>query len=303
MADIFPAGLSLTGGFPLKGQDLAASIIFLIAYILLLPFAIWRNVKPASRTLILLRPCIFILARIVTWILRAIQAAQTNVNEGLMIGEQILLLCGFILLCEPLLSLVGYHIKRNTPPNPESRDLLHRALILLKLALMVALILGIYAGSQISSVGNDADKLSTLKSCRDANAIICLVITVACILVTLLAKARDGSLPGRATLMLVVAGAVLSIASAYKIYIYVKTPTPSITAVSGKVAFYFLSALPEFLVTALYLSVNLNDMFDIEEGRKRDKIEKAMKKGTYTGGEGWEKQEQGFGGQHEMSRV
>jgi len=96
-----------------------------------------------------------------------------------------------------------------------------------------------------------------------------------------------------------------SIASAYKIYVYERTPTPSITAVSGKVAFYFLSALPELLVTALYLSVNLNSVFDIEEGKMRDKIEKAMKKGTYTGGEGWEKQQQqqGFGGQHEMNRV
>lgn len=66
-----------------------SSIILTIAYALLVPLAIYRLVKPATRTVLLIRPCLFILARIVTFIMRALQADSSNVNENLMIGEQV----------------------------------------------------------------------------------------------------------------------------------------------------------------------------------------------------------------------
>lgn len=162
------------------------------------------------------------------------------------------------------------------------------------------------AGSQISSVGNDAGKLSTLKTCRDANAIICLVITVACGLVVLLAQGRDRSLPIKATVLLLLSSVLLvsyapmqragfrfgadpppvpphtqSIASSYRLYLYIHTPSPSLISWRSKLAFYLLSTLPELLVTVLYLAVDLNATFDMIEGRKREVVERRMKKGTW----------------------
>lgn len=69
-----------------------------------------------------------------------------------------------------------------------------------------------------------------------------------------------------------------SIASAFKLYSYLRTPALSPISAGAKAAFYILSAVPEWLVTSLYLSINLNFAFDIEEGKRREKAEKAMKK-------------------------
>ncbi|KAF8597659.1 hypothetical protein BDV93DRAFT_562080 [Ceratobasidium sp. AG-I] len=68
------SGISITGGIPTKAQDLAPSIIFIIAYACLIPLAIWRLASKASRSTTLIRPAIFVLVRIATYIVRAIQA-------------------------------------------------------------------------------------------------------------------------------------------------------------------------------------------------------------------------------------
>lgn len=112
----FPAGFSITGGFPIKSQDFAAwvpfprraeicfrrttsltrpqllsnrSIIFLALYAVLIPLGVWRMVNRETRTTILIRPLIFIVARIATWIMRVMQADQTEISTGLLTGEQV----------------------------------------------------------------------------------------------------------------------------------------------------------------------------------------------------------------------
>ena len=52
------------------------------------PIAVWRLATPSSRCWTLLRPLIFILARIVTFIFRAMQASG-NYAQALFIGEQV----------------------------------------------------------------------------------------------------------------------------------------------------------------------------------------------------------------------
>ncbi|KAK4696540.1 hypothetical protein P7C70_g8359, partial [Phenoliferia sp. Uapishka_3] len=278
---IFPSSLAITGGIPTKGQDLAASIVFAAFYFLLVPVAIFRLAKRESRCWALLRPAIFILARIVTFIFRAIQA-NGNYAKSLFIGEQILLLCGFVLLCEPLLTLLGYHITRNSPPSAGKGNLLVRVQLLLKTALVVALILGVYAGSQFSDL-NDSSTLKTVKATRDSNAIICTVVTVLAIGVAIFAQLVESPrLPVKFTAFITICGALLSVSSIYRIVLY-ERHAPNPINVDTKIAFYFLFALPEALVAASYLSINLNAAFNIEEGRDKERISKEMKKGTYNG--------------------
>ena len=95
---------------------------------------------------------------------------------------------GFVLLCEPLLQLVDYHLRRGLLPDPTSKHWLFRVLRLLRLALVAALILGIVvrllprvtllrphtltlvaqsqAATEISDAMTSADARSTLRTCR-----------------------------------------------------------------------------------------------------------------------------------------
>jgi hypothetical protein len=120
MSSRLPPSLAVTGGIPVKSQDLAASvyiylaqvdakrtedrlmttdprilhihttrsIVFTIAYFLLLPVAIWRQAIPASRCWTLIRPIIFIALRIGTFIIRAVQA-NGNYQIGFFVAEQV----------------------------------------------------------------------------------------------------------------------------------------------------------------------------------------------------------------------
>lgn len=54
-----------------------------------------------------------------------------------------MLLCGFVLLCEPLITLLECHITRYTPLGAK-KNTFRRALALLRVALTIALALGVY---------------------------------------------------------------------------------------------------------------------------------------------------------------
>lgn len=122
LSDIFPSGLTLTGGIPIKSQDLGAyvcqfhnliylpsflltlcssnrSVAFTLAYFVLLPLAVWRLASSSSRCFALIRPAIFVLARIGTYAVRA-RISQGHYEKGLFIAEQVCspLTCVFVLL-------------------------------------------------------------------------------------------------------------------------------------------------------------------------------------------------------------
>jgi hypothetical protein len=59
------------------------------------------------------------------------------------------------------------------------------------------------------------------------------------------------------------------------------------TSPRAKVAFYLLSALPEWIVTAIYFSVDLNALFDLREAAWKKKVQKKMKKGKWPAGMGY----------------
>lgn len=51
----------------------------------------------------------------------------------------------------------------------------------------------------------------------------------------------------------------------------------------AKAGFYLLNSLPELVCTALYLVVDLDALFDVNEGVWKEKVEKRMKKGKWVG--------------------
>jgi hypothetical protein len=71
------------------------SILFIILYALLVPLFVFRVARSASRSKVLIRPCIFVVVRILSFILRAYQA-NGHYSQGVSIAEQVLFLAGFL---------------------------------------------------------------------------------------------------------------------------------------------------------------------------------------------------------------
>ncbi|KAJ1307129.1 hypothetical protein OPQ81_001247 [Rhizoctonia solani] len=264
-----PAGFSITGGIPIKSQDLAPSVIFIIAYACLVPLAIWRLASKASRSTTLIRPAIFIIARIVTYVIRAVQS-NGDYSEGLFIAEQVLLLAGFPIICDAILTLLEYHITR-THTSPKQGQITQRVCRLLRLALLAALIIGIIAGTQMSSAITDPSKASSLRTLRNANAALCLAIVLGVIVVVLFAQFHK-NLPIQPTMLLVFMAGCLVIAGAYRLAL-IHSSSP-VLAVSTKAKFYILLALMEWLVAAALFVVNARVVFAEDLAKEKKKAEK-----------------------------
>jgi hypothetical protein len=110
-SDPLPSGYSILGGIPLPGQDHAASIIFLVAFAILLFGTLFRYTRSATRTTALLRPIAFDLLRIVTYGLRYKQASG-DYSVGLFIGTQVMFSLGLLFMGEPVLALLNEAAKR-----------------------------------------------------------------------------------------------------------------------------------------------------------------------------------------------
>ncbi|KAI5480869.1 hypothetical protein MNV49_006678 [Pseudohyphozyma bogoriensis] len=284
IASYFPSGISITGGIPLKSQDLAASIVFTIVFALLIPPMLFRWVKPSSRTLVLIRPSLFIVVRVATYIIRAyMSTSEDHLSTGLFIAEQILLLVGFVFLCSAALALLGAHMMRTYVPTGGQQPLIQRAHKILELALLAAIILGIYSGTQLSGINTASQStINTLKSCRDANVIICIVVSAGVALLSLVAYVQQKPRASLwASLYLSVLAGLLVMSSIYKIVIY--THPTSFFSDGAKAAFYCLSCLPEFLATAMLFAINLNDAYEIKAATQKEKDNKKMRKGQYQG--------------------
>ncbi|BGP38759.1 hypothetical protein JCM10450v2_002713 [Rhodotorula kratochvilovae] len=281
----FPSGFSLLGGIPTQKQDLAASILFAVAFALLIPLVIWRIAVKDTRQPILIRPVFVLIVRIATYVIRAIEA-KGNYSEGLFIADQILLLLGLIPLASTLLSLLHFHVQRNwepTPAHPARKSQLDRLLRLLELALIVAAILGVVAGTKTSGAMGNPGELSSLKTYRYAVIGITLGVII---LVPILAalETLQAGLPLRPFLFLTGTAAILVIPSLYRLITTLHTPSP--LAPGAKAAFYLLSSLPEWLCVAFLLGVDIAALFDIAEGRRKARVAKKMKKGEWTEVEG-----------------
>jgi small-conductance mechanosensitive channel len=105
-SDPLPTGYSILGGIPLANPDHAASIVFIIAFVMPLILTIFRFVRPKTRTKALIRPIAFDLLRIITYALRYHQASG-DYSTGLFITTQIMFSLGLLFMAEPLLALMN----------------------------------------------------------------------------------------------------------------------------------------------------------------------------------------------------
>ncbi|KAJ8296093.1 hypothetical protein OF846_001410 [Rhodotorula toruloides] len=284
LSQALPTGFSLVGGVPLKNPDLAASIIFLAAWALLTPLLVWRFAVRRTRIAVLIRPAVVIVIRIATFVIRALEA-NGNYATSLFITEQVLLLIGLIPLCEPLISLLRFHVRRYWTPSPadgpkERKTMLNRLLILLRIALIIAIVLGCVSGSQTSAAMTDPSKVDSLKHYRYGIIGITLFISILSPIIAIVVSAKNG-LPMAPVYFLIGCAACLIVPSVYKLII---TLNPvSLISHGAKAGFYIFSCVPEVVLAALYFGFDLERMFDVNEGAWKEKVEKKMQKGKWAG--------------------
>ncbi|GAA5992680.1 hypothetical protein JCM5350_002542 [Sporobolomyces pararoseus] len=256
----------LSGGAPRKDQDFVASILFTVAYSIVIPILALRYCRKSSRTSILIRIAFFVPTRIATFVIRTLQAGGDE-SEGLFVSEQILLLCGFLLLLEPFSTLVKFNLYRHWTPEGKKHNLA-RTLFLIRLALLAAVGLGEYIGSRAQDALTDPEGESkTLRKCRWAAGGISLGVVVLSLGLSIYAQTLERSSYLR-TGYLAALGTCLLVPSIYKLALYANPSSPFSS--SGKAVFYLLFCLPELLATLVYLSVNLERTFEIKEGTAKE---------------------------------
>ncbi|GAA6051114.1 hypothetical protein NBRC10513_000962 [Rhodotorula toruloides] len=275
-----PAGFSLVGGVPLKNPDLAASIVFIVVWALLILLPVWRFAVRRTRVAVLVRPAVVIGIRIATFVIRALEA-NGNYATGLFIAEQILLLIGLIPLCEPLISLLRFHVRRYWTPSPsdgpkERKTTLNRLLTVLRLALVAAIVLGCVTNAAMI----DPSKVDSLKHYRYAILGITLFISILSPVIALIVSAQNG-LPMGPVFFLIGCAACLIIPSVYKLIITLHPV--SLVSHGAKAGFYVFSCVPEVVLVVLYFAFDLERMFDINAGVWKDKVKKKMRKGKWVG--------------------
>lgn len=98
---------------------------------------------------------------------------------------QILLITGFVILCEPLVTLTYHHVVRALKPDSPRALWLYRGAVLLQLALIASVVLGIpvglivnpenftcadptilQAGAQFDNLSSSSSTLATIRTCR-----------------------------------------------------------------------------------------------------------------------------------------
>ncbi|KZT56613.1 hypothetical protein CALCODRAFT_518049 [Calocera cornea HHB12733] len=241
---------TISGGLPTR-PDLAPSIVFVVAYFILLFPTLWRTYtyrRPRMLLFTYVRLVAFIFIRIATFALRADEAVTASIpfdpvpSIGIFIGEQILLGVGFIIMVDMMVSLL---------------------LTLMHLSLVAAIALGITAGALYSSALSNPSRASLVRSLRIASTVIALVVMALLVLICLFLLIGYPHLGVARTTYLFVTSGLLLIIPAYRLSTSL-TAHPSVLdliSTATRVKFYILQVLMEYALVMLLDLVDVRVWF------------------------------------------
>jgi len=270
---------TISGGLPTK-PDVAPSVIFVLAYVALLIPAVWRTYtyrRPGSLLFTFVRLCLFIIIRIATFGLRAAEGNTASLPDnpvpsvGIFIAEQILLGVGFIVLVDLLVELLKSHIWRTDVPVQDethfaqqaSAPTLQRIVRLMHVALIIAIGLGIGAGTMYNDALTDPSKATTVKTLRIASTAIALTVSALCAVVCGFLLVRFPHLGATRTLYLLGTSCIMLVVPAYRLSTTVAAQGSETDLVSTdtRIKFYILQATMEWLVAGLIVLVDVRVWF------------------------------------------
>lgn len=136
------------------------------------------------------------------------------------------------------------------------------------------------AGGLVGNALDNPDQLPTLRRLRYATYGLTMAVIVGGPLLATMSTLSLG-LPRRPVVFLYACALCLGLTTCYRIEVSVHPVSP--ISNGAKAGFYLLNSLPELVCTALYLAVDLDALFDVNEGVWKEKVEKRMKKGKWVG--------------------
>ncbi|KAK8861472.1 hypothetical protein IAR55_002292 [Kwoniella newhampshirensis] len=257
MSDIQHAGydvvknINFTGGFP-TSKDLAPSAVFLVAYVITIPLLIMRLFRKSDRTIVLLRPTLFVGARVAMLIMRVIMSRRSY-GIGSLIGELILTSVGYLFLIDPYIQCWRRHVEGNV-----SR--LDRPVWLKPLAwslwglLVISIIITVLSGALVNKAFESQSWLTAVRGLRHAGFILSMVV-VAVTAMVIVVTHYQFKLPTWKTLYLLIPTCCLVTVAVFRV-VQSFTDNPT-AAVRSRAAFYVLQMLFEYITYIFVIAVSL----------------------------------------------
>ncbi|WWC87750.1 uncharacterized protein L201_002642 [Kwoniella dendrophila CBS 6074] len=250
--------INFTGGFP-DSKDFAPSLVFLIAYTITLPVLCMRLIRKSSRSLMLLRPCIFVSIRFSALILRIIMSKRDyGLNE--IIAELVLISIGYIFLIDPFIQCWKRNVEGNVPVSSRPHWLKPLRLAL-SVLLIACVIVTIAAGAVTSDAFKSSSWLNVVQGLRETSYILTLLILVFLASITILTHFYF-KLPASRTLYILIPTCCLFIVGIYRI-IHGHT-NGSDKPIKSKTAFWVLQMLFEFIAYLFVIAVSLPEYFPLD---------------------------------------
>jgi len=276
--------VNFTGGFP-TSKDFAPSIVFLVLYAITTPILIWRLVRRQDRTVVLIRPTIFVGMRFAMLIIRAIEAKQNKFVLGLLIAELVLVSIGFLFLIDPVIQLWKRHVGSVMPKNQQPQWVQKLALVLL-LALLAAIGTAAAGGGLTSQAFDSQAGINKVKSLREASYCISLAVVVILLFAIVSTHYRFG-LDSRRTLYILIPGLSLLIVAVYRVAQVFSTNPNS--AARQLATFWVLQIFFEFVAFCSLIAISIPTWFPSEKKQELTDAEKANgpnRDGAYNQGVG-----------------
>ncbi|KAL1410350.1 hypothetical protein Q8F55_004358 [Vanrija albida] len=247
---------NFTGGNP-TSKDLAPSIVFSIIYCALLAAVTWRWAMPATRTRLLIRPTIFIVIRIASWVLRAVMS-KTPYGTGELIAELVFISIGFLFIISPVIDMWRRHVLSEVAKNERPQWLL-RLTNLAQLTLVAAIITATIGGSLVGT----SVATTTITGLRKASYVLSLAVVVLA-LIGIMRTHRIFHLQKRGTYFLIAISLFCMVCGVYRV-VQIFTTDPK-DPVRNYITFYILQGAMEVCATIPMLAININEWFPGEQG-------------------------------------
>ncbi|KAH6902478.1 hypothetical protein BKA70DRAFT_1229115 [Coprinopsis sp. MPI-PUGE-AT-0042] len=283
------------GGIPLP-SELGACILFIVLYSFLLPFMVRDVLDRRSRTFVSLGIMAFSIERIVVYILRALQTRNEDMrlSNGLINYQQTSFGIGYVGLSTDLLGAFRCLLVNPTygperyaespaaatkdcymvPPRegdvdrPRERFWARRISDAALVLFLTAIALSVIGNSSYSATFNDAGKSERSYIFRRVSASIALFGITTLGSATMWSYMRQPRAGKRCVITMSVVTVLIAVVASYRLSA-TKNKTAalgsmepgSLNTVSSKILFYIFHAAPEWLVSAIVLSINVRKTF------------------------------------------
>eukprot|EP01112_Ceratiomyxa_fruticulosa_P006580 TRINITY_DN173_c0_g1_i1.p1 TRINITY_DN173_c0_g1~~TRINITY_DN173_c0_g1_i1.p1 ORF type:complete len:281 (-),score=44.46 TRINITY_DN173_c0_g1_i1:302-1144(-) len=250
----------LFGGIP-TNDDIAPSAIFLVLFTLTTPLLFWRLINKETRIVLLIRPTIYCFLRIATYIVRII-LAKGNHTIGVIIAQMLLFSLSFVVICEPLVVLLSYNVYPYV--TDESRRTIKRIISVCRIGLIIAIIVGILAGTKTYDSLTNPDAASLVYTYKKVSTslIICVVGSVfLTALATFFGLGLKEKPPVKSSGYVLLLSSILSIPCAYRVAQLASTSYGD--TVNHIATFYVVNCLFEWIYITLYTSINIPKTYEV----------------------------------------